>query len=338
MKKQIIFLFLLTVLVSACSIFKGGKKEVTGISFEYDVNKPVNYGYRLPIKIIASYSNGKSKDVTSKDGLSIDISGAKYSNGIIRCNSNPTSFQKDTIYLKASYLKNEKTFTKSVVLPFNYKGSLNFNCNGSKGFRGGDGSKGGTSMIFRYGKDGTAGLSGSDGTIGHDLTVFIWKELSLFYIKIYDMTSEKTYYYKANNNTTSYNYYVNGGQGGQGGKGGDGKDGKKTEKKTKLPGDGGNGGIGGPGGNGGKGGNIYIFIHPTATDFQNKIYTNNNGGAAGAGGSGGKGGSAGTPLEGQSAKNSGSTGGNGINGLTGANGDVINIEVQQFDIEDAKNN
>lgn len=341
MKKQFVFLFLLSVLISACAIFKGGKKEVTDISIEYDKTKAINYGYKLPIKIIANYSNGKQKDVTSKDELTVKIKGAKYTRGAIYCYSNPSSFQSDTIFLDATYQKDDKTFTKSLVLPFNYKGSLNFKYNGASGDKGETGRKGSTSLIFRNGKAGGAGLAGYDGAVGHDLTVFIWKEVTLYYIKIYDMTADKTYYYKANDNTTSYSFNVNGGQGGQGGdggEGGDGKDGKATEKKTKLPGNGGDGGIGGPGGNGGKGGNIYIFIHPNAAAFQNKITTNNNGGAAGSGGNGGKGGKAGTPLEGQSAKSAGYNGAKGINGLTGANGDVINIEIQQFDTEDAKNN
>ena len=333
--------FILAFIFSACSIFKGGKKVVTSISFQYDPNSPINYGYKLPIKVIANFSNGKTKNITSKDDLLLTIKGATYSNGIIYCNSNPIRFQKDTIYLNATYTKNKKIHKQSLILPFNYKGSLNFNYNGSRGKNGSDGGKGSTSLFFRHGKDGDAGLIGSTGHVGHDLTVFIWKELSLYYVKLYDMTTDKTYYYKANDNTNFYNFNVfggNGGNGGDGGKGGNGKDGAKTENKTKSPGSGGDGGIGGSGGNGGKGGNVYVFIHPNATGFQNKITTNNVGGTGGLAGGGGKGGLTGVTLEGQNSKDEGTTGQNGDNGLRGASGDVINIEVQQFDIKDVKNN
>jgi hypothetical protein len=344
MKKYIPLLAVLVVLISACSIFKGGNKTVTSISIQYDVTKPINYGYRLPIKVIANFSNGKTKDVTSKNDLSITVKGAKYTNGIIYCNSNPIGFQKDTIYLNASYTRNEKKYVQSLILPFNYKGGINLNHNGSKVGNAIDGEKAGTSLFFKHGKKGDVGLDGRAGGVGHDLTVFIWQELSLYYLKVYDMTTDKTYYYKANNNTKSYNFNIcggKGGQGGSGGQGGEGKDGTKTETKTKLPGTGGDGGNGGAGGNGGKGGSIYIFIHPSATGFQNKIYTNNIGGTAGKGGAGGKGGLSGTPLETLSKKNTvnnGRNGVDGIDGLIGASGDVINIEIQQFDIQEAKNN
>lgn len=340
MKKIIFLLSLVIIIVSSCKIFKGGK-TLTHISFLVDFNKPINYGYKLQIKTTANYSNGKTKDITSKSDLTINIVGAKYQKGIIYCNSNPTSFQKDTINISASYRKDDKDYSTSLVIPFNYKGSLNFNFNGKSGKSGAKGVKGGTTILFRNGKDGGIGDDGEDGGFGHDLTMFVWKENNLYYIKINDMTDNKTYYYKANDLTQAYNIYVvggSGGQGGQGGYGGDGRDGKKTEKKIKLPGNGGDGGLGGQGGNGGKGGNVYVFIHPNATNFQQKIYTNNNGGNPGAGGQGGKAGSGGTPLEGQSPTKNGNVGTNGSSGLQGAQGDVINIEVQQFDIEDVKNN
>jgi len=339
--KKIIFLVSLSVLIiSSCKIFKGGK-TLTHISFQVDLNKPINYGYKLPIKTIANYSNGKTKEITSKSDLTIKITGAKYEKGLIYCNSNPTSFQRDTIDISATYIKDNKDYTVSLLIPFNYKGAVNFNFNGKNGTNGATGSKGGSTIIFRNGKDGGIGSDGGDGELGHDITMFVWKEASLYYIKINDMTDDKTYYYKANDLTQAYNIYVaggSGGQGGQGGKGGNGRDGKKTEKRTKLPGNGGDGGQGGNGGNGGKGGNVYIFIHPNATNFQQKITTNNIGGNPGLGGLGGKAGRGGTPLEGQSPTKNGNVGLNGSSGLQGAPGDVINIEIQAFDIDDVKNN
>ena len=340
MKKSIILFALISITLIGCKVFKGGK-QLTQLSFEYNQNANVNYGSVFPIKVLANYSNGKTKDITSKSDLTINISGAKYQKGKVYCNRYPKNFEKDTIKIDATYRKDDKEYKQSLIIPFNYKGKVDLFFNGQKGANGATGSKGGVTLLFRNGKEGGAGDDGLDGERGHDITTFIWSEGELYFIKVYDMTDDVSYFFKANSNTLAYNINAIGGQGGDGGKGGnggDGRDGKKTEKKTKLPGDGGNGGVGGNGGNGGVGGNIYIFIHPNAANFKSKIYTNNSGGQAGKAGKGGRAGKGGTPLEGQSATTDGVAGANGNPGLFGANGDVINIEIQEFDIEDVKNN
>jgi hypothetical protein len=340
LNKNLFFLSLIVLLVSGCAIFKG-KGKFTHISFKYDLNAQINYGKSFPLKVMANYANGKTKNISSKSDLKVKVRGARYSNEKIVIGNYPQKFKEDVIYFKATYAVNDKFYTDSIKIPFNYLGGVKLSFQGNNGAGGEKGGRGKTSVLFRHGKDGESGGNGADGGIGDDLSVYVWKENNLFMIKVYNMVSDKSFFYKAKDKTSFFKLLVYGGSGGEGGNagnGGDGKNGVKKDEKIKKPGQGGNGGNGGNGGAGGQGGSVYAFVHPSAASFKEKIQVLNNGGVGGKAGSFGKGGDAGSPLEGQDTPSNGNNGVVGINGMGGSSGDVISIEVQDFDIEDVKNN
>ena len=338
--KKIIFGSLILLVISGCAIFKG-KGELTHISFEYDSSTAINYGKNFSFQVFANYANGKTKNISSKSELKTEIIGANYAKEKISIGNYPTSFKDDVIIFKATYTLNDKVYKDSINIPFNYLGGVKLNFSGLIGQTGDDGLNGKTSLLFRNGKDGAEGFEGNIGGKGDDLSVFVWHENEHYALKVYNMVSEKSYFYKSSESTDYFNFYTNGGKGGSGGSGGTGgagKDGVKTEKKVKLPGQGGDGGNGGNGGIGGQGGSVYVFIHPNAQNFKNKIKVYNIAGAGGNGGSAGAAGRAGKPLEGQNTPMAANSGVKGNTGNSGLIGDVISIEVQDFDIEDVKNN
>ncbi len=306
---------------------------------EYDSARPINYGYSFDIKILLKFSNGKTKNITRKKKLSIEVDGAELSRQTIKIPHYPTSFQEDIITIKAKYNHKSKIISNEWKIPYDYRGELIINFSGERGANGSKGSNGNTSMLLRHGKEGDNGLNGEDGENGNDISIYIWKEKDLFFVKVINVKTEKSYFFKANDITSFVKFISNGGNGGSGGDGGNGGNGKNGElkdSKKRNPGSGGNGGNGGDGGTGGKGGNIYIFIHPTAQLIESKIQVFNQGGNGGNGGDAGKGGIAGKPLEGQSQPSNGNPGVPGNGGYGGLQGDVVHIEVLNFNIEEIK--
>ena len=325
-----------SLFLTGCAIFKGDKKP-TAIDFEFDSNSNINYGYSFNFKTNLIYSNGRTKDITNKSELTIDIKGAEYNNGRISIENYPKSFSNNIISVSATYTKNEIILSKKVDIPFNYRGDVIVNFTGAKGDQGAKGSDGGSSLLFRDGKDGDPGLEGQMGKTGDNLTVYVWRAGdNLFRVKVNNLSSGQIYYYYFKNYGFGFKFNVNGGEGGNGGDGGDGgdgKDGSSTDKKTKEPGNGGNGGAGGNGGTGGNGGDVYIFIHPNAAEIQGQFAVYNFPGAGGKGGSGGKGGKAGTPITGQAAANAGMAGIAGNSGLVGLSNGNLQYIIEEFDIE-----
>ncbi len=342
MKKRFRIIYSLTflLLLISCSVFKK-KGTITGIKIIYDNSQSINYGKKVNYKVIANYSSGKSKNIVGKKETTIKVYGASNKKDYFFTPKYPTELKDDKVYISATYTLNDKVYKDSIAIPFNYKGTVLLEFNGQDGVNGSKGKGGKKSMVFRDGKDGEAGTNGGNAKNGHNIQVYIWKEQNMYIIKVVDMDVNKSYFYKANQNTEKYYFYVKGGNGGNGGNGGDGGNGKDavvTEKKTKAAGNGGNGAKGGNGGNGGTGGNAYVFIHPNAVEFKNKIVIYNDGGKGGKAGTGGKAGKAGKVLEGQTPKIDGKAGVPGIAGFDGVNGEVISIEIMEFDINDIKQN
>lgn len=336
-KKIIPFLFagLLMSLLS-CSVFKSGKKPVE-LEIRYNDGNYINYGKYFQVEFYVKYSNGKEKEVTGKDELSVNTAGASYSNGYVYIDGLPTKISSNQVKISASYVKDEITLKDEVTIPFNYKGDIEISFTGRQGSTGSSGENGATPLLFRDGKEGGSGGIGGDGGPGDNLTLYVWKDsMEFYYIRVNNLSTSQTYIYKIKKTGYRFHMNVSGGQGGTGGKGGsggDGKDGSNSNNKVKAPGNGGMGGNGGIGGTGGKGGNVYIFIHPSAADIQQIFSCYNYGGSGGYGGDGGNGGRGGTPLEGQTAGSAGPQGSKGASGYNGANGDVFTILVENFDIE-----
>jgi hypothetical protein len=309
-----------------------------GIKIEVDESENIYYGHRFKLRTYMVYDKGFTKEITGKSGLSYRIKGGTNKKERITAEWYPTSFTGDTIFAEVTYSKKNYLFTAKKAFPFNYKGNLVLDFNGQNGSSGADGGNGGTSILFRSGKDGDPGLDGDVGDNGHDLTMHAYKNPNndFFYIRLTDLVTSNSYYYKYKDLGYPIKIYSNGGKGGKGGdggNGGDGKDGVITEKKTKSPGDGGNGGIGGNGGPGGNGGAVYVFLHPSAQVLQSKITLFNFGADGGEAGPGGKAGKAGDPEDGQNEALNGVEGNSGYPGVKGENGPVILITIEEFDID-----
>ena len=326
----------LVLVLPGCSMFKGNKKPVK-LELRYESTATINYGCSFDLKSYILYSNGKEKEVTGKDELEVNVSGADYrKNGKVTIDAYPKKLSTNTISVQASYTKDDINLQAQLVIPFNYHGDISLNFFGSNGTQGTTGEKGGTALLFRDGKEGGTGGNGNLGGNGDNLTVYIWKDsIDYYFIRVHNLTSTQKYIYKVK----KLDYYLflrsaggNGGQGGEGGEGGPGKDGSVTEDKVKEPGDGGKGGQGGNGGNGGNGGDVYVFIHTNAAEVKDHISVLNYGGNGGAAGTGGKAGKAGTPVTGQVA---GTDGAKGIDGSSGYNGNSGNTQliIEAFDIE-----
>ncbi|MBK7129734.1 MAG: hypothetical protein IPM74_05490 [Crocinitomicaceae bacterium] len=336
-KLKLLFLLCgLIFLFNGCAIFGGGKKPVA-LELRYDQNAYINYGYSFNLEAVLIYNNGKEKEVTTKDETEIKVEGAYYSYGRITIDKYPRKLSSNLIRVHATYKKDEVNFVQDIEIPFNYKGEIELDFRGKQGSTGIQGENGGTALLFRDGKDGGTGGIGGDGFTGDNLTVYVWKDSGDFYfIKVNNLTTSVSYMYKMKSSGYPFRLNVSGGQGGSGGdggSGGEGKDGSNNNNKIKLPGNGGRGGMGGVGGTGGKGGNVYVFIHPNAEDFRQKISCYNYGGPGGYGGKGGSGGRGGRPLEGQTAGTNGGDGTPGQRGYDGAPGDVFSVLVEEFDIE-----
>jgi hypothetical protein len=322
--------------LNSCRILKGGKKPVR-LELRYSPEAFINYGYSFNLEAYVIYSNGKEKEVTGKDGFSLQIVGATYSSGMVVIENYPRTVSENIIKITGKYVNDDANLIHAIDIPFNYKGVVTVFLGGSVGSQGIPGADGGTALLLRDGKTGEPGMPGGRGSDGHNLTVYIWKDNLEFYrIKVLDLTTNQTYYYKTNNPDYGFTFDVSGGRGGTGGTGGaggNGKDGVSTDKKTKLPGNGGTGGAGGVGGQGGNGGNVYVFIHPNAAPIESKISAYLYGGQGGYGGDGGKGGRGGSPLEGQAAGATGSGGSGGLGGMPGNPGTVFQVLVENFDVE-----
>lgn len=338
MKNSSLFLLLSTFLFSSCGVLRSDR-TVKSIEINYDKNAEINHGKEIPLKIKATYSDGKVKDVSKKNGLELNVAGGIYQNGNLRIDPYPTNFNQNTVLIKATYSVDEQTFEANKTIPLNYKGDLLLDFSGKDGLSGKNGKSRNNPLFVMDGKDGENGEDGTDGISGNQLVVNIWKNGNepLYYIKVLDMLNPTlTYYYKLSDHGNKLRLHSKGGNGGNGGAGGngsDGKDGKTTADKTKLPGNGGNGGNGANGGNGGDGGVIYIYIHPNAKSVKSLIETLNTGGTQGNAGPLGKAGKAGVPGNSQSEKKAGEPGKEGNAGFNGQNGPTPIQMIEEFDLE-----
>ncbi|MBK9192658.1 MAG: hypothetical protein IPM77_14830 [Crocinitomicaceae bacterium] len=78
----------LSLSLSTCAVFKSGKKPVE-LEIRYNDGNYVNYGKTFPVEFYVKYSNGKEKEVTGKDELTVNTAGAFYSNGYIHIDGLP---------------------------------------------------------------------------------------------------------------------------------------------------------------------------------------------------------------------------------------------------------
>lgn len=322
---KLLTLFFLFLISSVCF-----GQHYPELILEYDKNSPVKYGTEFEIKILLKKANGKLQNITHKKKLSLEVIGAQYIWQRIRIPNRPTSFQEDTITIKAKCPYKSTFVSQEWKFPFDYSGNLVIDFSGKSRYWGKKGRSGRSD-----GDDGDNGDNGEDGGDGDNITVYVWKENDSYYFKVGYVIMDKSYYYKAKDLTTSIHIVSMGGRGGDGGDGGWGASGRNgTEDKSAC--DGGNGGRGGYGGNGGNGGNVYVFIHPSAQMIEEKIQVFNFGGDGGNGGKGGNAGSAGSAYENNSQPYDGTDGEEGNDGYSGRDGKITHIEIVEFNIEEVK--
>lgn len=293
-----LFLALVFFFLSACSILKGNK-TILDIDIRFNETAPILYGHTFEITVFAIYSNGKEKEITHKNECSLSVTGGTYSKGKISISSYPTVPETDTIAVKASYLAQNKSWTKEIKIPFNYLDHLTVSFNGIGGENGGKGKDKGTPLIVRNGNDGEQGEDGAPGENGHQLALYIWKEntTDLYRIKVNDLITNTFYFYSFRDHGYGLNFIVNGGQGGKGG----------------------------------IGGSALIFLHPSAIELEKKIIITNNGGLGGNGGKGGDRGLPVKPLNGQNPGQKGVEGKDGLTGMNGLAGDPYQLIIEEFE-------
>ena len=335
-KQYLLYLSFFAIVLSACGLFK--PKVVESFEIRIDNNQNIMYGEEVEVDFFVTYTNGKTKNVTNWDEVTVSVRGGSYNNGYVSLPNYPNQFIEDNFTVEATYTDEAINLSASQTIEYNYRDYLRIDYPGSLGENGLDGSDGGTPLLFRDGKTGDDGGIGGTGFTGDDLSVFIWNDVETgkLKIKVENLTQGTTSYFTYIINDKGLKINVSGGRGGNGGNGGDGgdgKDGKTKNDKKKEPGDGGYGGDGGQGGTGGTGGSVTVFLHENAKAFKSYIYVTNIGGEGGVGGDGGQGGKGGLPLTGQEAGTPGVEGDPGPNGLIGSPGPQPTILIQEFDIE-----
>ena len=301
MSLRFFFLTPLVLFCSACTIL-AKNKSVKAIEVSYSPEAVVTYNTIIPVKVYALLGNDKTKNITGNSLLKVETEGGTYRNKALYPLAYPLNFNDSLIKATFSFENNDSVLSKTIELPYNYKGDLSLDFSGQPGKDGADGTKGQLNVISRDGVNGGNGEDGMNGENGHELLINIWKTGELYFWRVNDITVDSFYCYKTSEITSSITINASGGKGGIGGDGGKGKNGKDgTSKKDKLkpPGNGGNGGNGGHGGQGGNGGNVYVFVHSNASDIISKINIISNGGQPGQNGEGGAEGKAGIPLDGQ---------------------------------------
>lgn len=334
--KKILGIILLALFIIGCgNVNKIDLTDVDHIFIDYNPEEGNNYYTNIDARICVKTTLGEiipietKKAVETSSNVNFDLKGES-----ISVQSNPKDFNDSLVIVDLKVQnKNGQFVTSKDTIQLNYRGPIVLHSMVGKASHGEDGSNGGTSLLFRHGKDGANGTNGQNGQNGDNFNVRIWKHLDFYLIQVENITQSSTINYQIRG-LQPFRLTSNGGQGGTGGaggKGGDGKDGVVTEKKTKKPGSGGNAGIGGSGGAGGNGGNITCIIHQNAAEFQAMVQVSSLPGKAGSSGKSGTAGKAGQALSGQSQPQNGLGGADGNTGLNGTSGGTL-ITVQTFDL------
>ncbi|MFK8039334.1 MAG: hypothetical protein AB8B74_13660 [Crocinitomicaceae bacterium] len=334
--KKLVSIIIIAQFAFSCSvIYKNRKPE--RIEIEMDANPPVNYSTPIPYKVVAYYSNGKSWDISSQNNLKLEVNGGEYSKKHITPTTYPIDFNDSILSISCSYQLKNILLNDSLKFPYNYHGHIKLDFSGKDGKEGQKGSKGSLNFLTRDGTNGSIGLNGEDGENGHDLTIYLWKIKSVFFIRINDHVQQKNYFYKAiEEDINLLELNIAGGNGGKGGDGAKGKDGKDAEiknDKLKRAGNGGDGGSGGNGGNGGDPGNVTVFIHPSALGFEKRIKIFEQAGMGGKPGEGGLGGDGGNALNSEEVMSNGLVGEIGAEGIGGSASNFVTMDHKEFSIQ-----
>lgn len=330
---KLFFLFSLSLLIFSCGILRKNKTPQT-IQIKVHSGAAINYATPIPIDILATYANGKTRTISDNNSISIETTAGTVNKNTVSPIAFPVNFNDSTIHITAKFKNDTAIITDKLTLPFNYLSDLILDFSGEKGEDGEDGNKGALNFLTRSGTDGTAGENGQLGVDGHELMLHIWMANAKYYIRVADLTSKAVYYYAIK--PTPYKLLINvsggaGGNGGDGGKGADGKDAENKNGKAKDAGAGGNGGNGGNGGIGGVPGSVYIYLHPTATAIKNNIIIKQDLGQPGNLGNGSKGGQGGMTSTTGTYAPSGYDGSNGIVGFENQSDNIVSIDIQDFD-------
>lgn len=331
--KNVTILSILLFALIGCSLKPIHIDQVKNIKLIYDEQSPFNYGDTINAKIIALKKNGEELDLSNHRQINFQSNTLNYiaEQQKLYISSKPIS--KDNTPLAYEIVMTEKDKEKT------FKGEVNLNISGSlfvdlRGKAGEDGNNKAsrlTRVMLKDGRDGRNGENGDHGENALPLTVHIWKQGQIYFIRSKFEGTDSVYYHKTSN-PEGLIIDASGGKGGDGGNGGDGGRGKKGNKSKGFePGSGGNGGNGGYGGNGGNGAKITVIIHPSAEIITQKINVINQGGRPGLGGAAGQGGQSGKADSGQAQSEEGKAGLVGKAGEPGNSGPSPHIMLKTFD-------
>lgn len=333
MKTLKILLPLMAVLLfTACDPFR----QVTSIRLVYEPGAQFRPGAAISFGVVSLDKKGRRKSTkgytkgkVNLEKYDITVSGGWQEESTIIIDTLVEGGPTQSVIVHVR-VPDHPRLHDSVVWFLTYEGEAVWYFDGANGEDGKRGKArlapvriGGTSL-----SDGMKGESGTNGSPGHDLDVFVVKAADssfmaqrgyvVYAVKVRDKQTgaEKLTYIQEKYGRLRI--YARGGKGGNGGEGGPGPDGRDTES-GKLPGSGSDGGTGGNGGYGGNGGRIRIFIDSANRDFLNQLIISNEGGSGGLGARGGQGGRGGRSSDGNQGRD-GIAGPYGINGRNGDNG------------------
>lgn len=337
---RIFILLISCVLLSACSIFKTVRvvkvEKIDRIYLDFNPSQNINFGQPIIGGVIAQMHNGKEIDLTNHKNLQFNSLHLEQLNDGFRAIGYPTSFNEKYFHVNAIFktATSEEYRELTDSIPINYRGDISIVAEGQRGQNGIDGADGKQNIFSRHGEHGNHGQDGGFGQDGANLIINLWKEGDTLRAAVQNSFSDQIWFYQGIG-AEKIDIDVSGGRGGNAGDGGNGAQGRKGKSGTSWinqPGDGGNGGNGGRGGQGGNGGQVTIYIHSSASTFQNKIFVENGGGRGGLNGNPGKAGLGGQPLTNQTAGRNGFPGYRGVDGNSGMSGGSPEIFIQDFDI------
>ncbi|PKR80740.1 hypothetical protein CW751_08185 [Brumimicrobium salinarum] len=333
--KKILYYGLLTVLLSACGSNRIAIENSQNVIFEYDKNRPINYGDTLSVAFYNVNTAGERIDISKNLQMKVQGDGLDYDwkEQMLYINKRPEQKDIDEIPFLIVIKEKGDSITYSQKVKLNFSGQLTIDLAGKSGKKGFDKLPRLRPVLLTEGKTGKDGDNGEHGEDAQAARLHIWKEDDMCYVRT-EIIGEKTAYYYQTINKDNIVIDASGGDGGDGGNGGDGSRGSKgkiVEDKKYSPGDGGDGGNGGDAGNGGNGAAVEVIVHPNAQEILSRLVILNKGGEVGEAGDFGEPGKGGKPAAGQKDGKDGKQGHKGAEGKPGKDGPTPVIKTGSFD-------
>jgi hypothetical protein len=209
---------------------------LTEFRVSYDSSAYLSPGFKIPLRINARYSDGKSRAANSLgwENFAVRTNGTLLKEAYVYV---PSSLEvlPQKLVLEATYLR-DTTLTHRLEIPLHYRAPYTFEASGINGQRGAD-SNNASGNSGQDGRDGQHGGNGQKGGQGSAVKVYakslVRPDDTLLQIKIVAGVQLKKLVLDPKGG--SLQIICNGGTGGQGGTGGNGSDGlAETEKASAV--------------------------------------------------------------------------------------------------------